>query len=177
MHGKIEASEDEVPSFAYVPENTNMSVPLHAASSMITELAPFLILLKQGSSRQIIFEEPEAHLHLSAQRSMARALARLVNSGVNVLVTSHSDTFVQQINNLMHLYSHPQRSELMKALGYEDDDLINPQDAKAYEFSESGDKTHVAEVKREVEGFVVPTLNDTLAKLANETIALQEGEE
>jgi hypothetical protein len=178
VHGTIERSVGEVPSFTYVPENTSMSVPLHAASSMITELAPFLVLLKQGSLvRQIILEEPEAHLHLSAQRSMARALARLINLGVSVLVTSHSDTFVQQINNLMHLHNHPQKSGLMKELGYEDADLINPADAKAYEFSERGDKTDVSEVKKEVEGFVVPSLNETLAKLASETIALQEGEE
>jgi predicted ATPase len=115
--GTIEASKEEVPSFTYAPENTSMSIPLHAASSMITELAPFVILLKQGGPiYQIIFEEPEAHLHLSAQRSMARALARLVNSGVKVLVTSHSDTFVQQLNNLIHLYSHPQKQELLRAL-------------------------------------------------------------
>ncbi len=74
----------------------------------------------------------------------------------------------------MHLYSHPQKSDLMKNLGYEDADLINPADAKAYEFSERGDKTDVSEVKKEVEGFVVPSLNETLAKLANETITLQE---
>jgi len=177
MHGKIEVSNDPVPSITYEPENTKISLPLHAASSMITELAPFMILMKQGYPiGQIIFEEPEAHLHLSAQRSMARALARLVNAGINVLVTSHSDTFVQQINNLMHLYNHPQKTELMKKLGYDEADLINPEDAKAYEFSETRDKTAVYEVKKEPEGFVVPTLNDTLTRLAKETIALQEGE-
>lgn len=178
MHGSIVASQDEVPSFTYVPENTEMSVPLHAASSMITELAPFLLLLNQGIVMpQIIFEEPEAHLHLSAQRSMARAIARLVNSGVKVLVTSHSDTFVQQINNLMHLHSHPQKLQLMKETGYEDSDLINPESAKAYEFIERKNMTDVVEVKREIEGFVVPTLNDTLINLAEETIALEEDSE
>jgi hypothetical protein len=108
---------------------------------------------------------------------MARALARLINSGVNVLVTSHSDTFVQQLNNLMHLYKHPQKADLMKQFGYDEADLINPDDAKAYEFLEAGSKTVVSEVKREMEGFVVPSLNDTLMELAAETIALQEGEE
>ena len=105
---------------------------------------------------------------------MARALARLVNSGVNVLVTTHSDTFVQQINNLMHLYSHPRKSELMQELGYEEADLINPEHAKAYEFSDDGEKTKVSEVKKEPGGFMVPSLNDTLVKLARETIALHE---
>jgi hypothetical protein len=107
----------------------------------------------------------------------AQALARLINSGMNILVTSHSDTFVQQINNLMHLYQHPQRSRLMKELDYEEGDLINPADAKLYEFSESGGKTDVREVDREAAGFIVPSLNETLEKLAKETITLQDGEE
>jgi hypothetical protein len=49
--------------------------------------------------------------------------------------------------------------------------------AKAYEFSETGDKTAVFDVKKELEGFVVPSLNDTLTSLAKETMALNEGEE
>jgi hypothetical protein len=108
---------------------------------------------------------------------MARALARLVNSGTNVLVTSHSDTFVQQINNLMHLYSHPHKKTLKDELGYEDADLINPGSVKAYEFVENGSQTDVVELEARTEGFVVPSLNDTLIKLAQETITLQEGDE
>lgn len=177
MHGSIEVSDEEVPAFTYIPENTEMAVPLHAASSMITELAPFLVLLKEsGSAGQIIFEEPEAHLHLSAQRSMARALARILNSGTRVLVTTHSDTFVQQINNLMQLYAHPKRSDLMKKFGYQDADLINPADAEAYEFSPDADRTFVKKLKKSQGGFIVPSLNETLYQLSNETISLQEEE-
>ncbi len=40
---------------------------------MITELAPYLIELKANVvGKHFILEEPEAHLHLEAQREMAR---------------------------------------------------------------------------------------------------------
>jgi AAA ATPase domain len=174
--GSIDATEDEVPTFLYHPSNTNLALPLHAASSMITELAPFLLLMRDIPPGQIIFEEPEAHLHLSAQRSMARALARLMNSGVRVLVTTHSDTFMQQINNLMNLHSHPNRESLLAELGYDANDLIDPTEAKAYEFVAELDHTRVVELEKAAEGFIVPSLNDTLANLAQETISLHEDE-
>lgn len=177
IHGKIVMTNEEVPSFSYIPESSEISVPLHATSSMITELTPFLVLLKSRiAPGLIIFEEPEAHLHLSAQRSMARAIARLLNSGYRMMVTTHSDTFVQQINNLMHLYGHADKEALKKQLGYEESDLINPALAKAYEFVEKGHETNVVELLKQDQGFVVPSLNFTLINLAQETIALDDNE-
>ncbi len=93
------------PTFYYKPSGTDTRLPMHAVSSMITELAPILSLMRGSRFDSIIIEEPEAHLHLSAQRCMARALVRLVNSGIPVVVTTHSDTFLQQINLLIQLSS------------------------------------------------------------------------
>ncbi|ESY03911.1 hypothetical protein X753_21800 [Mesorhizobium sp. LNJC399B00] len=177
LNGHILASDDEVPSFTYIPDGSKLVVPLHAASSMVTELAPFSVLLRSRGATQIIFEEPEAHLHISAQRSMARALARLVNGGYRVLVTTHSDTFVQQINNLMTLHAHPRRDEMLKKLGYEIEDLIDPRLAGAYEFVPDGKMTAVRKVHQRSEGFVVKSLNETLIDLADETISIGESDE
>lgn len=146
------------------------SLPLHLASSMITELAPFLALLRSRNGFEaLIFEEPEAHLHLSAQREMARALVKIVNLGIPVVITTHSDTFVQQINLLMHLHGHKRRDELMAKFGYEANETLDPEKARAYEFVDDGSGRTVAkELKKEEEGFVVPSLNETLADLAKE---------
>lgn len=175
IHGQIVMTGEEVPSFSYIPESSDISVPLHATSSMITELTPFLVLLKNRiSPGLIIFEEPEAHLHLSAQRSMARAIARLLNAGFRMMVTTHSDTFVQQINNLIHLHGHPDKENLKASLGYDETDLIDPALAKAYEFVQNGQQTSVVELTKQEQGFVVPSLNETLINLAQETIALDD---
>jgi hypothetical protein len=78
-------SEDE---FFYMPAGTQIRLPLHAVSSLVTELSPFVILLRSGVGKTIIFEEPEAHLHLSAQRTLAKALVRLINSGIRIILNS-----------------------------------------------------------------------------------------
>lgn len=41
-----------------------------------------------------VFDEPEAHLHIDAQRSVASALEALRNAGDNIVVASHSPMFI-----------------------------------------------------------------------------------
>ena len=40
-------------------------------------------------------EEPEISLHPSLQQQLTRVFIKLVNSGKNVLMTTHSDNIVQ----------------------------------------------------------------------------------
>jgi len=174
LKGRIVRDETPNPSFSYETE-TELALPLHVTSSMITELAPFMILLQNGRfDRGLIFEEPEAHLHLAAQRSMARAIARLVNLGVPVVVTTHSDTFLQELNILMQLNGHPNRAELMATLGYEESDLVDPSDVRGYEFVDQDGRTHVRATEINAYGVVVPSLNEVLTNLTDELLAIQE---
>lgn len=80
-----------------------LSMPVQQASSMVAELAPVVLLLRYGIVRKhvMILEEPEAHLHPSSQRVLAHALARVVNADTTVVVTTHSDYFLEQLNNLI----------------------------------------------------------------------------
>ena len=175
LRGSVKlSSTDDVPEYDYTPINTNVTVPLRATSSMITELAPFVHLVRSSYSRHFIFEEPEAHLHLSAQRDIARGIARLLNEGIHFTVTTHSDTFIQQINNLMNLHTHQNRDNRLAELNYEVSDLIDPQKCAAYEFSGDDGITRVSKLSRTEYGFAVPTLNETIISLAEETMALQE---
>lgn len=175
LRGNVTVSnENNVPEYDYTPINTGLKVPIRATSSMITELAPFIHLMRSSYSEHFIFEEPEAHLHLSAQRGIARAIARLINQGAHFTITTHSDTFIQQINNLMHLHDHPNRADQLAKLDYEENDLINPSNCLAYEFRDEGDRTRIVPLARTDSGFAVPSLNETIISLADETIALQE---
>ncbi len=179
LEGKIVSKGDgDVPTFLYEPTSAKAQIPLHATSSMISELTPFLMILRSGfEPSSLVFEEPEAHLHLSAQLIIARAIARIVNAGVNVVVTTHSDSFVQQINNLIQLQSDPRRSELLKEYDYDPADTIRPDDVIAYDFVSQGSYTHVVKLEKVKEGIVVPSLNETLINLAAQTLKLQEAQE
>ena len=89
---------------------------LHQASSMVAEVAPLVLFLKYlvQSGDLLIVEEPESHLDPDSQRNVARALAMLVNSGVKVLLTTHSDYFINQLNNLLLLSDVSSRKRLRR---------------------------------------------------------------
>jgi len=91
------------PEFLYRPRDATQNIGLGQASSMVTELAPMVLLLRNGMGvgDTLIVEEPEAHLHPAAQTEMAYTLARLVNAGVRVVATTHSDWLLKAFANLM----------------------------------------------------------------------------
>ena len=114
LRGKIEvkrAVAEGYPEFLYRPKETAQALRMSRSSSMVSELAP-LVLFLRGIVRPgdlLIIEEPEAHLHPSAQTAIALTLARLVRAGVRVIVTTHSSWFLQQIANIIRqgeVYRH-----------------------------------------------------------------------
>ena len=91
------------PEFLYRPRNATQGIGLGQVSSMVTELAPMVLFLRDGVGvgDTLFVEEPEAHLHPAAQTEVAYTLARLVNAGVRVVATTHSDWLLKEFANLM----------------------------------------------------------------------------
>ncbi|MBL8933914.1 MAG: ATP-binding protein [Archangium sp.] len=54
-----------------------------------------------GSQLTLFVEEPEIHLHPTAQREMVKLLAFMVNRGFRVVLTTHSMTVLYALNNLI----------------------------------------------------------------------------
>ena len=106
LHGQIEVNRpvpEGYPEFLYRPQQTEQVLRMSQVSAMVAELTP-LVLFLRGVIRPgntLIIEEPEAHLHPRAQTEIALTFARLVRSGVRVIVTTHSDWLLQQIGNLI----------------------------------------------------------------------------
>ncbi len=110
------------------------SISLLRASTTTTELAPLLLLLKHALAPGdlLIIEEPESHLHPMAQLHLARGIARLVNAGVQTLVTTNSGEFMGQIDNLISL-SNVSR-ETAERLGLQPEECLYPEQVGAYGF-------------------------------------------
>ena len=122
----------EYPEFVY--ETNGNRIPIHRTSSMVSEIAPIVLFLKYivSSKDLLIIEEPEAHLHPENQRILARAISQMVNAGLHVLVTTHSDYFLQQLSNCIRMASKP---SVAKKLGYTKKDQLPAESVGAYLFS------------------------------------------
>ena len=140
LHGRIDLDESAglpYPEIVYVPtgdEPLPGKFALEHTSSMVSELAPLVLFLKYlvGKGDLLILEEPESHLHPAAQLQMARGVSRLVNAGVNVLITTHSNDFTGQINNLISMSNVSE--DTWKSLGLEREECLQPEQVSAYGF-------------------------------------------
>ena len=173
--GDLRIASEASPDFFYQPDNSSIELPMHAVSSMISELTPILALLRNhhiGSG--LVIEEPEAHLHLSAQRLIARLIVRLVNAGVPVAVTTHSDTFLQQINILLRASELPRDSNVLQEMDLEEQDLLSRADVGVFEFICKDGETMVEESVLTEEGFVVSSINEALLDIADDVVEMDD---
>ena len=150
--------------------------PVDRTSSMVSELAPVVLflryLVRPGSL--VVLEEPESHLHPAGQRQMARGIVRLVNAGVKVIITTHSDYFVGQINNLLKLSSVSKQK--WEKEGYEASDCLKPENVSAYHFVIDDDFGGSVIEKLEIEpdfGIDEQEFTKVAEDLYEETVSLQ----
>ena len=100
---RVESSEANYPQFVYQPEGWKTELPLMRASSMVSELAPIVLYLRHVVRRGdvLVIEEPESHLHPAMQVQVIRRLAEIVQSGVRVIVTTHSEWVLDELANIV----------------------------------------------------------------------------
>ena len=113
----------------------SFNIPLHLASSSARGLSDLYFFLRHEAKRNhlLIIDEPESHLDTANQILLARLLARFVKAGLKVLVTTHSDYLIKEINNLVML-SQPfaDKDAVIRKLKYGADDFLEPDSIRAY---------------------------------------------
>jgi len=162
----------EYPEIYYETESGRYS--LHQVSSMVSEIAAIVLFLKYvvRPGQLLIIEEPESHLDVDNQRKLARALASIVRAGVKVLVTTHSDYFVNQINNLLLLSQLSPRQR--RTRGYSASEVLDPNEVGAYLFCPGDQGSSVEDLKiTPEEGIPTNVFTDAHSALYNEAITLE----
>lgn len=155
--GQIDFDESDglpLAEIVYLPGPVNAPTgkyTLDQVSSMVSELAPVVLFLKYlvRPGDLLILEEPESHLHPASQRQMACAVVRLVNAGVRVLITTHSDMFVSQINNLLRLSYASRRWR--REHNFQPEDSLRHDQIAAYLFNQAKDQDGMAITRLEID--------------------------
>lgn len=134
---------------------------LHLASSVAKSLMGLYLYLKYSASKNdlLIIDEPEINLHPDNQRLLARFIAKMVNRGIKVIITTHSDYIVKEFNNLLMLSEKFNNKEhIMDKYGYKDSNVLSPEKVKAYLF----DKSEISEMPIGKEGIILSTFDDVI---------------
>lgn len=94
MGGSFSSEDGKLRFTASGQDQPSFDIPLFLASSSAWEMSSlyfFLEYFTYGNRRHfLIIDEPESHLDTANQIQLARLLARLVNAGTKVLITTHS---------------------------------------------------------------------------------------
>ena len=165
----------------YTPKGTRLKLTMVESSSAVRSLLHLGFYLRHvvQKGELLMVDEPELNLHPANQRRIARLFAHLVNLGIKVFITTHSDYIVKELNTLIMLKCRkPHLEEIAKKNGYDQDtEAINANQVKVYTAKEDfiplqeGQKRRrkgymfvEANVDREL-GIKAPSFDDTINKM------------
>ena len=137
MNGYYKAKSDEIRFVSKKRGSNRFDIPLHLASSSARGVSDLYFYLRHAAKKGqlLIIDEPESHLSPTNQILMARLLAFCVKSGLKVLITTHSDYLIKEINNLIMLngdFEGKDKFLTRNKKDYTEDDCLKPESVKAY---------------------------------------------
>ena len=114
LGGTVRVEQSELinyPRFTYRPDEWKDDLPLLNASSMVSDVAPLVLYLRHivQPGNVLIIEEPESHLHPAMQVEFTRQLAKLVQAGYRVIITTHSEWVLEELGNVVQRSRLPAR--------------------------------------------------------------------
>ncbi|HCE3660182.1 TPA: AAA family ATPase [Vibrio parahaemolyticus] len=132
----------EAGTLTFTASDGSHQLPITITSSSIKSL--FMIdlyinsLAKEGDV--LLIDEPELNLHPDNQRLMAKVIARIANSGIKVLITTHSDYLIREINNFIMLSQNfDEKEQIMNEYNLSAYDILKPSQVNAYSVSNTGE--------------------------------------
>lgn len=145
-------------------------IPIHLASGAARDLSDFYFFLKHTANQRqmLVVDEPEAHLDVENQIALARLLSRLVRVGLRVLITTHSDYVLKELNNLMMLHGAGDDYRDNRDLDYSPDEALDPARVRAY----IADRGRLSRCVVDDYGMNMPFFDKTIQKINRASHAL-----
>ena len=164
LHGKLKVG-DEGEVLLSVSDNQDLSI--NQVASAVKTLSPLVFYLRHlsGYCSFLIIDEPELNLHPKNQVLLAKLFVKMVNAGAKLLISTHSDYIIREINNAVMAHSLTNLGdEAAQAKGYDKSLCLDPEQLAPYIFEESKGKVKVRPLEVDNFGFSMPSIDETIDK-------------
>lgn len=163
LKGHLELNkEDEVWYSSNIMKN---KIPLSLSSSGVRTICSIVLFLRHTAMdcNMIIIDEPEINLHPKNQILLARVFSMIVNAGIKLVINTHSDYIVREINNMIML-SSIKDDEKIKKLGYSKDEILSVNTVSPYyfEIQKNGNGVIGKELEVTKTGFSIDLIDEVI---------------
>jgi hypothetical protein len=124
----------------YIPKGKKLRLSMDESSSAVRSLLDIGFYLRHEAriGDLLMVDEPELNLHPENQRRIAKLFARLINIGIKVFITTHSDYIIKEINTLIMLnHDQPHLKQIAAEEGYRQEELLSADQVKVYSAEEA----------------------------------------
>ncbi|HBY7036496.1 TPA: hypothetical protein MI570_27465 [Klebsiella pneumoniae] len=117
----------------------DISIPMPISSSSVKSLFLLDLYIKHIAHYGdfLVIDEPELNLHPENQVKMAELIVRLINSGIKIIMTTHSDYIIKEINNRIMLSNITEKGNLYD-LDLTDIDALRQERVSAFTICDDG---------------------------------------
>lgn len=168
LTGNVIIGKDGNVEFLSFKTSKKKTLSFHQSSSIVKTLAGLVIYLKHTAQKNdlVIIDEPELNLHPDNQIRIARIFARLVNKGLNLVISTHSDYIIRELNNLIMLSSNSPNIEKIRTNNeYKKDEYITKEDIDVHFFHyKYKNQANVDPIRILEYGFDIPSIDEVIEK-------------
>ena len=143
-------------------------IPMYLTSSASKSLLDLYAYITRFARKDeiLIIDEPELNLHPNNHIIMARLLVYLLNNGIKVFITTHSDYLVKELNNLIrlnHKINEKAKTKIFKEYKYKEHDILDYKRISTY----INDLGKINQVQINDMGMKIETFDTTINCLSN----------
>ena len=143
-----------------------IKLDMSECSSTIKSLVGLGFYLQYQAAKNDLFiiDEPEMNLHPANQRLLARLFVRMINCGIKVMITTHSDYIMKELNTMITLNQKVRRiGKIVKSEGLNKKDLLSCDDIKVFTVKPNDAEDSVEEIHvSSEEGAVIPVFDEVI---------------
>jgi hypothetical protein len=141
LNGKILITKYN--EIVFVPDDYKKNLVLHMSSSLVKSLMGLILYLRFFATENalIIIDEPELNLHPLNQIIFTRIIAQIVNSGLKIILSTHSDYILREFSNLITLGNNKNINKFKSIYKYNKNEFLNSRDVSILLFENKNIKT------------------------------------